>query len=350
MLIVAGGGIIGLSCAWRLRARGHDVTVFDARETGAEASWAGAGMLAPGGEAGDSEAHARMSVAALTQYPAFIDELREVSGRDIEFLPCGALEVATDEAEAAALQARGAHQSAWGIRSETVQFRDFTAARFFPDEAVVHPRELMAALKIACERTGVTIREHEAIATIAGGGRSVRTVRTSYSCDGVVIAAGAWSSRIVPVLPAAALARSTPPQTMPVRGHLIRFERGAARLDHILRRGPTYLLTRRGSVVAGSSTEHVGFERAIDPAIAEDIRARASDLLPELTTLRPVDVWNGFRPGIEACMPCIGRIAGTSIWAAFGHYRNGILLAPETARVIAASLETDSLVLPGTPQ
>ena len=126
---------------------------------------------------------------------------------------------------------------------------------------------------------------------------------------------------------------------MPVRGHLIAWPAGAGKLGPILRHGNTYLLQRRsGCIVAGGSTEHVGFDRAIDESIVEAIHTRASRLMPELAALKPAARWVGFRPAIEGGIPAVGRIEGTAIWTAFGHYRNGILLAPETARRIEESV------------
>src|SRR5580658_6052591 len=99
-MIVAGGGIIGLSCAWRLARRGVPVTVFDARETGAEASWAGAGMLSPGGETNGDSPFARMALAGLAHYPGFVEELQEASGIAIDYSRCGAMEFAVTDEEA----------------------------------------------------------------------------------------------------------------------------------------------------------------------------------------------------------------------------------------------------------
>src|SRR5271168_73926 len=99
-MIVAGAGIIGLSCAWRLAQKGIPVTIFDAREAGAEASWAGAGMLSPGGEVSEDSRLARMALESLAQYPGFVKELEEDSGLSIDYRRCGAVERAFTEQEA----------------------------------------------------------------------------------------------------------------------------------------------------------------------------------------------------------------------------------------------------------
>lgn len=328
-MIVAGAGIIGLSCAWRIARRGTSVTVFDAREAAAEASWAGAGMLAPGGEFEEESPLSRMALRSLALYPDFIAELRDISGSAIDYRHCGAVELALTEAEAEEMERRAARQSAMGIRSEAIACPGRIAARFFPDDDVVDPRDVTAALRAACLRAGVSIHEHEPVIEILADGAGVRTARQEYRGDGVLIAAGPWSSSLRAGLPA----------TSPVRGHLIAYRPERGLLGPILRHGHTYLLQRtNGTLIAGASTEHVGFNREIDEGVVKELHSRASNLLPELAALAPVDRWNGFRPAIAGGMPAVGRIEGTAIWTAFGHYRNGILLAPETARTIAESV------------
>lgn len=324
-MIVVGAGIIGLSCAWRLAQRGIGVTVFDAREAARESSWAGAGMLAPGGEFDTPSRLAHMALESLATYPEFVRELQKESGIDIDFRRSGAVEVAFDDSEAEALRSRSARQAEIGIRSEPC-IHDGRAARFYPDDAVVDPRDVTAALLIACKARGVSIREHEPVLEISRAGRSVRTSMGDYAAEGVAVAAGAWSSSLV----------QGSPRTMPIRGHLVSWNVAPGVLDPILRRGHTYLLQRRsGTLIAGATSERVGFDREIDERAVSDLRARAGALLPSLRGLAPSERWNGFRPGIEAAAPAVGRVPGTSLWQAFGHYRNGILLAPDTARRIA---------------
>jgi glycine oxidase len=326
-MIIVGGGIIGLSCAWRLAQRGVQVRLFDARELAAEASWAGAGMLAPGGEVGSDSSLAQMAIASLRLYDSFVQELRDASGLEIDYRVCGAMELAFNDREAAELDRRAAAQLDLGIRSERAP-----GGRYYPNDAVVDPRHVNAALKLACARLGVTFHEHEPVVEIDPGGNGIRTTRGEYIADGVILAAGAWSSQLCPALPA----------VTPVRGHLLAYAPIAGRrLDSLLRHGHTYLVPRRsGVIVAGSSTEHAGFDRAIDDAITADIHRRACELLPDLHSAAITSRWSGFRPHIDGEVPFVGRVPGTALWAACGHYRNGILLAPETARKISDGIQT----------
>jgi glycine oxidase len=341
-MIIVGAGIIGLSCAWRLARCKIPVTVFDTREAGGEASWAGAGMLAPGGEMEHASPLAEMSVRSLAMYSDFVQALREDSGLTIDYQQCGALELALNDREAVELELRAARQSTIGIRSESTRYKGTSdgsvAARFYPDDALVNPRDIIAALRVACLRRRVSIHEHEPVLGVCPDGSGVHTQRARYRDDGVLIAAGAWSSQLACGL----AANSSVPKTMPVRGHLIAWRPETDMLRTILRHGNTYLLQRdSGFLIAGASTEHVGFDRSIDENIVRAIHDRASRLMPVLAGMDPVERWNGFRPGIEGGMPAIGRMEDTAIWTAFGHYRNGILLAPDTAYRIEKSVSTD---------
>jgi glycine/D-amino acid oxidase-like deaminating enzyme len=285
-------------------------------------------MLAPGGELDTASPLATAAMESLREYPEFVRELEEEAGESIDFRRAGAVEVAFSDAENDALERKSLRQAELGIHSESCVHAGFPA-RLYPDDAVVDPRDVTRALLTACRRRGVIIREHEQVLEISRDGRSVRTIKGDHGSEGVLIAAGAWSSALLPGLP----------RTIPVRGHLISWVMTPWLLGPILRHGHTYVLQRRsGILVAGASTERVGFDRTLDESAIDDIQSRAIWLLPELGLQPPSERWNGFRPDIEAECPAVGKVPGTSVWTAFGHYRNGILLAPETARRIANML------------
>jgi glycine oxidase len=318
--VIAGAGIIGLTTAWRLARQGWQVTVFDRREALHEASWAAAGMLAPGGEidASTDPAFVRLALASLDLYPEFVRDLEEDSECSLEYRRCGAIDLAASE-EKAALHA------GFGIHSAPCLFRG-RPARHYPNDAVVDPLSINDALRAVCRRYRVAIREHEPVTELLPNG--VRTSRGEYAADCVVVAAGAWSSELLPGLP----------RSYPVRGHLISFDLAPGLLPSIVRDGQTYLIQREnGSIIAGSSMEDAGFDRAIHPPIVEDIRRRAAELVPELAGLEPATCWTGLRPA-TGCGPVIRRVENTNIWAAYGHFRNGILLAPWTCHTLAEQI------------
>jgi glycine oxidase len=327
-IAVAGGGIIGLTVAWRLAQHGFPVTVFDKGSMGGEASWAGAGMLAPGGEIVATSPIARLALEARRLYPSFIHELEETSATRIDFQECGALDLAYSAEDWRGLEARAVNQAALGIRSEVFEpARVFSVcphlrrtglegARFYPDDAIVNPREITAALCSVCRKLGVSLVEN----------RAVESARSVQTFEALVVAAGAWSSQIsIAGLPTAE----------PVKGHLIGYQQPPGTCSVILRHGHTYLLQRAGGLlIAGSSEQHAGFDRSIDAGIVADLAARAAFLLPHLATETPTETWTGLRPASDA-LHTGAHGAGGRLFLAYGHFRNGILLAPVTGRDLA---------------
>lgn len=311
-VIVVGAGIIGASIARNLAKGGMHVRLVDAGEAGRSATWAAAGMLSPGGEFDCDSVWLRMGLASMKLYPRWVEELREESGLPIDYRVCGALEKPAD-AE------RCRRHVELGIRCE---MRDDGA--FYPDDAIVDPRELFRALRISCEKLSVEIREHEPV------------YRIDDSEAVVVIAAGARSGGIrvftgdrpVPI-----------PATTPVKGHLLAYALEPGSLPAILRSGHTYLFQRSsGLVIAGSTAERIGFDETVNASLCQEIHQRAALLWPELARHEPCDCWTGLRPATEHGEPVVGPVEGTRVWLAYGHYRNGILLAPATADRIAAGL------------
>src|SRR5258708_21984914 len=115
MVAVLGGGIIGLSIAWRLAQRGRRVAVIDAGRRGGEASRAGAGMLAPGGEFVGDTVWTPLMIESHALYPEFVKELSEESRLAIDFRICGGLDVATCDEDWPAPRERACRQAAAGI-------------------------------------------------------------------------------------------------------------------------------------------------------------------------------------------------------------------------------------------
>lgn len=348
---VIGGGLIGASIAFRLAQAGAAVEVLEAGEWGREASWAGAGMLSPGGEVEHDGPSAQLALEGRALYPAFCAELTALTGLAIDLRLCGAVELALSEAEAAALQARMAAQTRFGIESHWLSAADAAAfvpaaaptphgAAHYHGDAIVDPRQLMAALRIACTQLGVVIHEHTPIAAIEPHAThtGLRTAAGAHhAAETAVLAAGAWSSHI-------ACSINCPLQpplvaSFPVRGHLASYDLAPSLLHPILRHGHTYLLQRtNGTLITGTTTEHAGFDRTLDPAHLDDIRRRATALLPALAAAAPTAAWNGFRPGAAQDHPVLTRIPGTRLFTAYGHYRNGILMAPATAARLTAMI------------
>jgi glycine oxidase len=328
-----------------LAQRGARVDLFDAGVLGGEASYAGAGMLAPGAEILQRGGWTDLALDSLAAYPAFVDELKAESGVPIDYRECGAIELAFTGEEWESLRRRARLQSGLGIRS--IESGAGEAARAIPGaalggiagalhytkDAIVDPRDIMTALRRALAQRNVRVREHTGVSEVRSKADRV-VVHTStgeWEGDCAVLSAGAWTSRIE--VTEEGIARTLAP-ALPVRGHLIGWQLPPT-LGPILRHEHTYLLQRNsGFLIAGTSEERVGFERAVDSATVAAIAGRARMLLPSLPAV-PDEAWIGFRPGTEAGEPVIGRLGESRIWLAYGHYRNGILMAPATALRIA---------------
>ena len=337
-----------MSVAWRLSQAGFAVTVYEKSTIGSEASWAGAGMLAPGGEFEEDSELARMAVASRDLYRGFVEELQGASGVQIDFQESGALELAYTAEELEALNHRAERQRAIGIPSRQVipeQIGIFwprlskeaiAGGYFYPGDASVDPRHVMAALRVACLKTGVKVAEGAEVKSARLNGSTVLLVdETRY--DAVVIAGGAWSGHIwlegAPALPG----------SEPIRGHLLGYRQPEQTCSTILRHGDTYLLQRaNGLLIVGASVERVGFDRAIDPEAVSQLEKQAALVMPHLSDTTPSEVWNGFRPGSDALH--LGAWHSKRVYLAYGHFRNGILLAPLTAQLlvkeISANLQT----------
>lgn len=336
-IAIAGAGIIGMSAAWRLAQNGWRVTVFDRGPIGGEASWAGAGMLSLGGEIEAGSPLAAWAFESRRLYRDFVRELQESSGIEIDYQECGALDLAYSQEELERLNRRAAAQAAIGINSKLLDLGQVTAfwprvrregfagARFYSDDAIVNPRELVAALEVVCRRAGVCIIPHCAVTRIDVSANSVAlTMQGLRNYDIALVAAGAWSSTIpvtgVPALPA----------SEPVKGHLIGYPQPKETCSTIIRHGHTYLLQREnGVLIVGASVEHVGFDRHIDPQIAGQIASQGAFVMPHLGETTPTKVWAGFRPASDELH--VGRWNSPRLYLAYGHFRNGILLAPATA-------------------
>jgi glycine oxidase len=348
-VIVIGAGIIGASIAWKLARFGLSVSILDAGTVGGEASWAGAGMLALGGEVEARDMWSDLALESLGMYPDYVAQLEAESGIPIDYRRCGAVEVAFECEEYQALARRAELQRPLGIPSLVLDGselrklvplfdRESTGAVFYPADAIVDPRDITRALRTACSSAGAEIREGWRAARIklSAGSVHIENERGDvFHAAAAVLAAGAWSSEI-----AISGATIPPlPRAFPVKGHLIGYNCSPRTLGPILRRGHTYLLQRsNGFTIAGTSSEQVGFNRSIDAEVVGGITARVCELLPALAGQRPVAVWAGFRPAADSAGPVIQRAGDSRLWLAYGHYRNGILLAPVTAERVSREI------------
>jgi glycine oxidase len=348
--IVVGAGLIGSAIAWLLARAGRSVHLIDAGTLGGEASSAGAGMLAPGGEYKEPSAHAHFAIESLAMYPAFVQQLESDSGLQIDFRNCGAIELAFVAADWSELRRQAGVQRRFGIAVDPIcisalgalvpglETKELRGALFYPKDCCVDPGHLLRALRIACERHSVKILEGFPVEGIQlhQDRVGVRAGQYRTIARHVVLAAGAWSSGI-PITASGSAIKI--PRSVPVRGHLVGYSLPANSLRPIVRHRDHYLVQRKGGfTVAGASSEWCEFDRSLNPQQVRSIQDGVSLFYPVVRTLEPTRQWFGFRPGIEHSGPAIRRITCTNLWLAYGHYRNGILLTPATAQLVASEI------------
>jgi glycine oxidase len=352
---VIGGGVIGCAVARELARRGRSVVVVERDSPGRRATWAAAGMLSPLGEAGTGGPLLELADESLQRYAAFAHALREESGIDIEYRTNGKLHVALEDGEATLRSLAAVPAAArFDVRLlggdearalEPALSERVTAALLVARDHRVNNRLLVQALLASATAAGAALRTANPVASIvarhdrAAGVRlaSGETVETEH----VVVAAGAWSGhleglpRVVPV--------------RPVKGQMFAVDArprtgdrpGAALVERVIYADRCYIIPRDdGRVLVGATVEDVGFRKGATPRGVGGLMTAAAAVVPALLDLPLVETWAGFRPGTPDGLPIIGADPSMQgLYYATGHFRNGILLAPVTADIIADLVE-----------
>lgn len=335
-VVIVGAGVIGLSCAWRIAQRGLGVVVLERDEPGSGASGVAAGMLAPVTEAewGEQEL-LRLNLESAAEWPEFGAELEDASGTDICFGRSGALVVAADRDDAAELRRLHEFQRSVGLDAEWLapaRCRELEPALsprigggiLAPHEHHVDPRAVVAALADAARRAGAEIRPGAEVESLDPGGVRLRGGERVAGGQ-VVVAAGCWSAALgaVPV--------------RPVKGQIIELRARGQRLATRLVRTPRCYVVDRGDgrVIVGATVEERGWDTTVTVDGVYTLLEAAWEVLPDVRELEWAGVSAGLRPGTPDNAPLLGRDDDGVLWAT-GHYRNGVLLAPVTARAMAA--------------
>jgi glycine oxidase len=354
-LLVIGGGVIGLTIAWRARERGMSVTVLERETAGSGTSRVAAGMLAPVAEAEFGESGRRvleLGLRSAEQWPRFAEELQLAADTDVGFLRTGTLMLARDEDEARELERQIAFRDSLGLTTKRLRASEARGrepalapavrlALEAPDDHSVDPRRVLDALGIACRACGVVVREHARVARIERD-MSGERVAGAVLHDGelvaarqVVIAAGAWSGELDGI-PADARV-----PVRPVRGQLLRLRdpSGAGLLRTVVRFAGGYIVPRAdGHYVLGATVEERGFDVEPDVGGIYELLRDAHELVPGVSELKIEELCVGLRPGTPDNAPAIGWGMPEGLLWATGHHRNGILLAPLTAQLVVQLL------------
>jgi glycine oxidase len=349
---VLGGGVAGLAVAWRARTRGLSVCVLDRGELGAATSRVAAGMLAPVTEADAGErALLALGLDSARRWPAFADELLEATGVDVGYRRCGTLVVARDRDEAEALDRELALRGRLGLeaerllpsaarRAEPALAPTVRLALEVPDDHAVDPRLLTGALARAAERAGVVLRPRAEVTGIAHDGARVQGLELRggerVAAGRVVVAAGPWSGGEL------GLPTDARVPVRPVKGQTVRLRDpgGPGLLGRVVRFDGGYLVPRAdGRLVLGATVEERGFDASVTAWAVHELLRDAAELVPGVLELEVEELLAGLRPGTPDNAPILGasRALDGLVWAT-GHHRNGILLAPVTAELVAAEL------------
>ncbi len=337
-VVVVGAGIIGCAVAREVARRGATTIVFDARSVGAGATQASAGVLAPYIEAPSDGALHGLTVQSLSLYDDFISTIGRDSRLSIEYRRCGTLEVAHDLKTAEHLKTLGGWvrsknvDARWIDASEVNRMEPLLAATcgglLVPSHGYVNASQLTNALADAARRHGAEVHAGHRVDSIESHGDSVTVVAgaAKYRARTVVIAAGSWSSEI---------ARET--IVAPVRGQLVRVRWEAPPIQRIIWSKQCYLVPwLDGTLLIGATVEQVGFDERPTARGVRTLLDAASALLPGINDATFVDVRVGLRPATPSGLPTIRRSEQhPAIVYATGHFRNGILLAPLTAKLVA---------------
>lgn len=337
-ITVVGGGIIGCAVGHELASRGADVRILDMRGLGLGATQASAGILAPYIE-GHIDSLLRLGVNSLALYDSFIARVSVDSQQAIEYERSGSLHVAKNEAAAMelAIAARNlahadvphelmpAHEA---LRLEAGLSPRIISALLLPMHGYVRATELTSALASAAVRLGaqiITASVEEILPRAAGA--AVKTTAGVIESDAVILAAGSWSGHVAPM---------TPP-VRPVRGQLLHLHFNSRPLSRVVWGTDCYLVPwRNGGLLVGATVEEVGFDETATAAGVSRLLEASADLLTEVPRARFETVRVGLRPGTPDELPLIGPSSTMPhVYYATGHYRNGVLLSPLTAKLVA---------------
>ena len=342
-VVVIGGGMIGLAVAEELVRRRVKVLLLERNEAVArEASSAAAGILSPQSEARGPGPFLDLLRAAAARIPNEAARLQADSGLDFDYRPCGMLNLAFSESEEHALEQARDWQLKAGIAVESWMARRIReeepavdgparSGLFWPENSQLDPVPMAQAYERLILRGGGEIRTGTPVLSVRLRGDQVAGVQTpggGIEVDAVINCAGSWAG-FDEGLPC-----SVP--CAPVRGQILQFRVRQALVRRVVHSEAAYLVQRRdGRLVAGTTVERVGYDRRVTEEGRRSIRQGAARICSSLAGLPVEAEWAGLRPDTPDHLPILGETPVRGLWVAAGHYRNGILLAPLTGRLMA---------------
>ena len=352
-VLIIGGGVIGLSIARELSRLGVDrIRVVDKGRPGGEASYAAAGMLVPNAENEEVDHFYRFCDESRLTFPELAAELLDETGIDIELDRSGTLYAAFSNADLDHIEKRFEVQRSAGIpvsrlsAAETLELEPAISPRvlaslYFPNDWQVENRKLLLALIKYVRNSGIEIIENFPVDSLIVEGGKVSGVVAGdrrLTANVTVLATGAWTSFIK------VAGKALPFTVKPIRGQMISFKPVTRPFSHLIYSPRGYLVPRAdGRILIGATVEDVGFDKETTADAFRQLSDAAVEIAPFLANEPVVEHWAGLRPFANGGRPIIGPVPGyDKMLIATAHYRNGILLAPLTAKVVAEFIVSGS--------
>jgi glycine oxidase len=337
-VLIIGGGVIGLLTAWELTGAGAGVTLVEMGETGRESSWAGGGIISPLYPWRYPDSVTALSLWSQREYPRLCASLQEGIGMDPELIRSGLLTLDPEEQEQALSWAKDHQVRIELLASDALQETEpglglkLPTVLWMPEVDQIRSPRLTKALRRSIEKRARIREQEEVLELLAKSGRvqGARTRKGTIGADRVVVCTGAWTAKLLEQL-------GTKPDIEPVRGQMILFYAKPGQVNHIVLFRKRYVIPRKdGRILIGSTLEHEGFEKTTTAEAKEELYRTAVDIFPLLKRTPIEDHWAGLRPGSPGGIPYIGAYPGIEgLYVNAGHYRNGLVTGPASARLAA---------------
>ena len=322
-VVVIGGGIVGCITSFFLIEKGYDVSLVDQSAIGQEASWAGAGILSPLLPWHYQDSVNQLCFGSADFYRQLSNMLKKDTGIDPEWTESGMLIFSAANQDKAI---------DWCQKNHTEIKQTEDKYLLLPRVAQIRNPRLLKALKTYLINNNVVMIENQRVSPMTDSSNSIHHLQTekgiNLEADYYVVASGAWSSFVLNEIDA--------PKIKPIRGQLIQYPAIQEKLSNILYKEDFYLVQRQdGVVLAGSTSEDVGFDKGVTESARLSLQNKAEELMPMLKKYNIQNQWSGLRPGSQDNIPMIEKHPKyNNVYLNTGHYRYGLTMAPRAAKII----------------